>query len=114
MTAKTHSKKETQMQSHLIDLGKKELRWGKRGVGQFYTVPERKTYEVHIEPWDPLSTDNFAFEVLKGRLSNSGLDHVISNNGTVKVIVPHGQKFGYVLGWVAWVFDTLTLEDRLQ
>jgi len=96
------------MQKHLTDPGKKELRYSRRGVGQFYTIPDERIYELHTEPWSPLPIDNYAFETLKKRLIDTGLDHAISDNGTVKVILPYGQKFGYMLGWIAWTYHVLT------
>ena len=100
------------MQSHLVDPGKNELRWSRKSVGQFYTIPERKTYTLMMEPWEPLGLDGFAFDVLKTRLHSTGLDYKIYDDGRVKVVLPHGQKMGYILGWVAWVYDTLN-EDTV-
>ena len=110
---KTYKKREKQiMQQQLTDPGKKALRWGQNAVGQFYTIPEKKTYVLHLEPWHPLNVSNYAFKTLKSRLTDTGLDHVIFIDGKVRIILPHGQKMGYILGWVAWVYDTLTEAEQ--
>ncbi len=100
------------LETHLIDPGKRELRWGRIGVGQYYTVPERRIYTLHVEPWNPLPIDNYAFDVLKGRLFQTGYDYKISENGRVSVSVPKGSKMGYILGWIAWSYHVLT-EDAV-
>lgn len=95
-----------------LNPGELELRWGRTAVGHYTAWPNRDTWDLNFIPYSDLRTDTFPFLTLSNKLQDSGLSFKVYDNGCVWVRVPKAQKYGYILGWVAYVYNSHLEVDR--
>lgn len=83
-------------------------------VGTFYLPPNHGVRELYCVPSNKVSTENHFFSWLKGKLNETGLIFKINDNGNILVNIPQDQKYGYILGWIAWTYrQTIQMEESV-
>ncbi len=83
-------------------------------VGTFYFPPNYVIRELYCVPSNNLSTENYPFSWLKDKLHNTGFNFKINNKGHIAVNIPQDQKYGYILGWIAWTYrQTIQMEESV-
>lgn len=79
-----------------------QYRW--KPIGTWERIWTRGGFELKTAPPRAIPKPNRYLSELEAFLHETRLDFMVYENGEVWVLVPHKQKYGYILGQVAHAY----------